>query len=256
MAILRPASLFATALAVAVLSLSACSAPGAQEGANAPSSAQSPTASRTPSPTPTPAVYSDRAIQAALTKVKADQGITGQVIGQADFAKIIPQAKEAMKLLDVQPPACARVFQTDMSKVVSEANLGMLASDRSNSSRSLTVHVVSFPSVEALERLLPVDASVASICSDVTMRIGGFSAHASVKLVEVSVPGAKAMGSVGIVDSAGTAQTTLSVTAVKGSTEVTVNLAAPGADSPSSVDKVTALVSSTFAALDSQGAPA
>ncbi|MCH6470947.1 hypothetical protein [Sinomonas terrae] len=252
----------ASAAAALVFLLAACAAPtsGGSAGSSpspavtrAPIELQTPTPTATP--TPTPGAYSAQQIATALTEINSQEGLNGQILDRDQILQVLPRTQQLMKQLDVVPASCADVFHLDLSKAVSEANMGMVVSTQPGTVNSLSLGALSFRSLAAMKSALNFDPAAVAQCSEMTVTVSGIAVHASARPLAVTVPGSTAYGSAAVLDASGLSQHTVTIVAVKGSTEVVATYSAPDADSAASVKRVEDLLGSTLAAVEAQTAP-
>lgn len=257
-------------LAAAALAflLAACAAPTSGGNADSSPSAtptrattqpQTPTppapSTPTPTPTPTASAYSAQQIATALTEVNSQEGLNGEVLGRDQLLQVLPQTQQLMKQLDVVPASCADVFHVDLSKAVSQANMGMVVSTQPGTANSLSLGALSFTSLAAVKSALNFDAAAVAQCSEMTVTVNGIAVQASARPLAVSVPGSTAYGSAAVLEASGLSQHTVTIVAVKDSTEVVATYSAPDADSAASVKRVEDLVGTTLGAVEAQTAP-
>lgn len=241
-------SMKAGALLVAgVFALSACGGSGdAAEPAAADSSASAESAS--PTPTPTPAVgqeqYTADELEAALTAVKEDQGLTGQIANDATVRPELEGVEDTFDNIVITPEECSALATANLSEKITSSTVAIMQLSETD---SLTV--ISYEDASLIDDQVKNNDQQMIDCTEFTMETAGQVLTASAEEVDSSTDAETTQAYSVAINVAGQETTTLQVSGFSGTTNITVSMSDP-ADAAGAQGAAEELINSVLAELE------
>ncbi|MDQ6740661.1 MAG: hypothetical protein M3021_09955 [Actinomycetota bacterium] len=216
--------MIATATGVLALALAGCGggAPGADSSAAAagPSAAVS-SSTPTPTATSTPKTHTNEELATLLSGLKDAQGQPFSVIPAAQVDQGIAKARQLLQSAVVTPAAC-NVFAADNGQIPEGSTYAGGTSQSAAEQTAVVVTVVAVKDPQIMVGQLAKSNEAAAQCATFTIEAGGQKITSQIQPVEVKTSGDKSFGALATQTTAdGKTQTTLTVTALKGTLAAT-----------------------------------
>ncbi|WAP51044.1 hypothetical protein OL239_14155 [Arthrobacter sp. ATA002] len=220
-------SMKAGALLIAgVFALSGCGGSGDSAEAAADSSATAEAASPTPTPTPTPAVgreqYTPDELEAALTAVKEDQGLPGQIANDAAVRPELEGVEGALDTITITPEECSDLASANLGEKIDSSTVAIM---QLSATDALTV--ISFEDAELIDEQVANNDQQMVDCSTFQMETQGQVFTASAEEVDASTDAVTTQAYSVTIDMAGQQTTTLQISGFAGTTNITVSMSDP-----------------------------
>ena len=247
-------SMKAGALLVAgVFALSGCgssddSASSADAAPDSSASAPAESASPTPTPTPTPAAgekqYTADELEAALTAVKEDQGLTGQIANDAAVRPELAGVEDAFADIKITPEECSALATANLSEKIESSTVAIMQLSETD---SLTV--ISYEDASLLDSQVKNNDQQMVDCAEFTMETGGQVLTASAEEVPSSTDAVTTQAYSVAINVEGQATTTLQISGFSGTTNITVSMSDP-ADAAGAQGAAEELINAVLAELE------
>lgn len=169
-----------------ILALSACGSSGESVSSASPASPDSPAsapASSAPSSTPAPAAgreqYTADELEAALTAVKASQGLTGEV--QNDDAVRPLLAENPLTGVTITPEHCNSLVSSFFDEKISDGNLAAVGMDGTD-----LLMLISYDDASVPDQQTGSSKQLIKDCGNFTMELNGTVIDGSVETIDAS----------------------------------------------------------------------
>ncbi|WP_341393794.1 hypothetical protein [Arthrobacter sp. G119Y2] len=240
-------SMKAGALLIAgVFALSACGSDASAEPAAADSSESATSAS--PTPTPTLAVgqeqYTADELEAALTAVKADQGLTGQIANDATVRPELEGVETTFDNIVITPEECSALATANLSEKIERSTLAIMQLSETD---SLTV--ISYEDASLIDEQVKNNDQQMVDCTEFTMETAGQVLTASAEEVDSSTDAVTTQAYSVAVNAEGQETTTLQISGFSGTTNITVSMSDP-ADAAGAQGAAEELIDAVLAELE------
>lgn len=165
-------------LAAGVIALSGC---GSSEGKQESASAEFKAASATPSPTAEAKQYSADDLEAALTAVRAERGMTGLVVNDSSLRPQLKVATNALQNVVISPEVCGDLVTSNLAEKVDSANVAVMQLSETDA-----VTILSYEDASFIEDQVENNAKQVEECTEFQMEVGGQVSSATAKQVDAS----------------------------------------------------------------------
>ncbi|GAA3288997.1 hypothetical protein ACFFON_15035 [Arthrobacter citreus] len=242
-------SLKAGALLVAgIFALSGCGSSDSPEAAASEPSASAESASPTPTPTPTLAVgqeqYTADELEAALTAVKEEQGLTGQIANDAAVRPELAGVEDAFAGIVITPEECSALATANLSEKIESSTVAIMQLSETD---SLTV--ISYEDASLMDSQVENNEQQMVDCAEFTMETGGQVLSASAEEVDSSTDAVTTQAYSVAINVEGQETTTLQISGFSGTTNITVSMSDP-ADAAGAQGAAEELINAVLAELE------
>ena len=223
-----------------VIALSGCG--GSDEASD--SKAASPSASATPTPTAEAEQYSADDLEAALTAVRADRGLTGLVVNDASLRPQLQVAADAIQGMAITPEVCADLVTSDLAEKVDSATVAVMQLSQTD-----TVTILSYEDASFIEDQLENNARQMEDCTEFQMEVGGQVSSAVGEQIDASTDAESTEAYKSVVTTGTQVVESYQVTGFSGTTNISVSMTNP-ADGPGAVAAAEELINEVLAELE------
>ena len=231
-------------LIAGVLALTACG--GSAEGTDDPSTAAASSPSATATPTAEAEQYSAGDLEAALTAVKTEQGLSGQVVNDATLRPQLEAAAEAIAQIVITPEECGDLATSNLAEKVDSANVAVMQLSETD---ALTI--LSYEDVSFIEDQLESNASQAEKCTEFQMEAGGEVSTASAKPIDASTDAETTEAYTSVVTTAGQTVESYQVSGFSGTLNISVSITNPS-DPEGAIAAAEELINAVLAELEAK----
>lgn len=235
-------------LVAGVFMLSACGSDDSAEPAAADSSASASATSASPTPTPTLAVgqeqYTADELEAALTAVKEDQGLTGQIANDAAVRPELTGVEDAFTDIVITPEECSALATANLSEKIESSNVAIMQLSETD---SLTV--ISYKDASLMDSQIENNEQQMVDCAEFTMETAGQVLTASAEEVDSTTDAVTTQAYSVAINAAGQETTTLQISGFSGTTNITVSMSDP-ADAAGAQGAAEELIDAVLAELE------
>ena len=238
-------SIKAGALLVAgIFALSGCASSGEADSA---SESQSP-APESESSSSAPAVrqgqYTADELEAALTAVKSEAGLKGQIANDATLRPELEGVEDALSGITITPEECSTLASANIGEKVKGSNIAVI---QLSATDALTV--MSYEDKSLVEDQIRNNDQQMVDCTEFQMEAGGQIITASAEELDASTDSERTQAYSVAVDAGGQQTVTVQVNAFSGSTNIVINLIDP-ADPAAAVAEAEKTINAVLAELE------
>ena len=247
-------SMKAGALLVAgIFALTGCGGSDSTEAdAAEPSASAKGSTSPTPTPTPTPTLavgqeqYTADELEAALTAVKENQGLTGQVANDAAVRPELAGIEDAFAGIVITPEECSALATANLSEKIESSTVAIMQLSETD---SLTV--ISYEDAALIDGQIKNNDQQMVNCGEFTMETGGQVLAASAEEVDSSTDAVTTQAYSVAITMEGQETSTLQISGFSGTTNITVSMNDP-ADAAGAQSAAEELINAVLAELEKQ----
>ena len=218
-------------LVAGIFTLSGCSSSG--EAASAPESQPPAAESSSPAPSVRQGQYTADELEAALTTVKAEAGLKGQIANDATLRPELEGVEDALSGITITPEECSALASANIGEKIKGSNVAVM---QLSATDALTV--MSYEDKSLVEDQIRNNDQQMVDCTEFQMEAGGQIITASAEELDASTDSETTQAYSVAVDAGGQQTVTVQVNAFSGSTNIVINLidpADPAADRKSVV---------------------
>lgn len=228
-------------LVAGVIALSGC---GSSEPEQESAAAETTAASATPTPTAEAQQYSAADLEAALTAVRDERGMTGLVVNDASLRPQLERTADALQNIVITPEVCGDLVTNNLAEKVDSANVAVMQLNQTDA-----VTILSYEDASFIEGQIESNAKQVDQCAEFQMEVDGQVSSATGKTVEASTDAETTEAYSSVVTTGAEVLEGYQISGFSGTTNISVSMTNP-ADSDGAVAAAEELINEILAELE------